>query len=59
MIIYRKSFDFTASDEELYNFVDKMIDMMVGDLNPKIEFEFESDENHRYVNFKILDKILH
>ena len=59
MIIYKKSFNFNATDEELYKFVDEMVDIMVGDLDPKIEFDFESDENHRYVNFKILDKVLH
>ena len=30
MISYRKSFDFTASDDELYDYVEKMIDVMVG-----------------------------
>ena len=57
MISYRKSFDFTASDDELYDNVEKMIDVMVGDIDPKVEFE--SDDNYRYVNFKILNKILH
>ena len=59
MISYRKSFDFTASDDELYDYVEKMIDVMVGDIDPKVEFDFENDENYRYVNFKILNKILH
>tara|TARA_B100000902_G_scaffold100722_1_gene103080 strand:- start:1035 stop:1214 length:180 start_codon:yes stop_codon:yes gene_type:complete len=59
MISYRKSFDFTASDDELYDYVEKMIDVMVGDIDPKVEFDFESDGNYRYVNFKILNKILH
>jgi hypothetical protein len=36
-----------------------MIDAMVGDIDPKVEFDIESDENHRYVNFKILNKVLH
>ena len=57
MISYRKSFDFTASDDELYDNVEKMIDVMVGDIDPKVEFE--SDDNYQYVNFKILNKILH
>ena len=51
MISYRKSFDFTASDDELYDYVEKMIDVMVGDIDPKVEFDFESDDNYRYVNF--------
>ena len=55
MLRYKKSFDFTASDDELYDYVEKMIDVMVGDIDPKVEFDFESDENHRYVNFKILN----
>ena len=59
MINYKKSFDFTASDDELYDYVEKMIDVMVGDIDPKVEFDFESDESHRYVNFKILNKVLH
>jgi hypothetical protein len=59
MISYRKSFDFTASDDELYDYVEKMIDVMVGDIDPKVEFDFENDENYRYVNFKILNKLLH
>ena len=59
MISYRKSFDFTASDDELYDYVEKMIDVMVGDIDPKAEFDIESDDNYRYVNFKILNKILH
>ena len=59
MISYKKSFDFTASDDELYDYVEKIIDVMVGDIDPKVEFDFESDENHRYVNFKILNKVLH
>ena len=57
MISYRKSFDFTASDDELYDYVEKMIDVMVGDIDPKVEFE--SDDNYQNVNFKILNKILH
>ena len=59
MISYRKSFDFTASDDELYDYVEKMIDVMVGDIDPKVAFDFESDDNYRYVKFKILNKILH
>ena len=47
MISYKKSFDFTASDDELYDYVEKMIDVMVGDIDPKVEFDFENDENHR------------
>ena len=59
MISYKKTFDFTASDDELYDYVERMIDVMVGDLDPKIEFDFVSDANHRYVTLNILDKVLH
>lgn len=58
MIVYRKSFNFTASDEELYNYVDDMIDIIMGDLDTKVDFDFESDSHHRYVNFRILNKAL-
>ena len=58
MIVFRKSFNFTASDDELYNYVDEMIDVIMGDLDTKVDYDFESDANHRYVNFRILNKVL-
>lgn len=58
MIVYRKSFNFTASDEELYNYVDDMINIIMGDLDTKVDYDFESDAYHRYVNFRILNKAL-
>jgi hypothetical protein len=59
MISYKKKFDFCARDEELFNFVRNMLEVLEGDIEPKIEVEFEGDLDHRYVNFKILDQVLH
>ena len=59
MITYKKKFDFYARDEELFNFVRNMLEVLEGDIEPKIEVEFEGDSDHRYVNFKILDQVLH
>jgi len=36
-----------------------MLEVLEGDIEPKIEVEFEGDLDHRYVNFKILDQVLH
>ena len=58
MIVYRKSFDYAATDDELHNYVDEMIDVIMGDIDTKIDYDFESDVNHRYVNFRILNKTL-
>ena len=59
MITYKKKFDFYARDEELFSFVRNMLEVLEGDIEPKIEVEFEGDLDHRYVNFKILDQVLH
>tara|TARA_B100000131_G_scaffold268593_1_gene267567 strand:- start:639 stop:818 length:180 start_codon:yes stop_codon:yes gene_type:complete len=59
LITYKKKFDFCARDEELFNFVRNMLEVLEGDIEPKIEVEFEGDLDHRYVNFKILDQVLH
>ena len=59
MITYKKKFDFYARDEELFNFVRNMLEVLEGDIDPNIEVEFEGDLDHRYVNFKILDQVLH
>ncbi len=56
MITYKKKFDFCARDEELFSFVRNMLEVLEGDIEPKIEVEFEGDLDHRYVNFKILDQ---
>ena len=59
MIIFKKKFDFCTTDNELGNYITYMADVMVGDTDPQVEFDVESDEKHRYVIFKILDKVLH
>jgi len=59
MITFKKKFDFCATDNELGNYVTYMEDVMVGDIDPQIEFEVESDDHHRYVIVNILDKVLH
>ena len=59
MITFKKTFNFYATDGELDVFVNNMFDAVVGDLDPMIEVEFYGDSDHRSVNFKILDKVLH
>ena len=59
MITFKKTFDFYATDGELDVFVNNMFDAVVGDLDPMIEVDFDSDSDHRYVEFKIFDKVLH
>ena len=59
MITFKKKFDFCATDNELGDYITYMADVMVGDIDPKVEFDVESDEQHRYVTFKILDNVLH
>jgi len=59
MITFKKKFDFSATDNELGDYISLMTDVMVGDIDPQIEFDVESDEHHRYVIVNILDKVLH
>ena len=59
MITFKKKFDFLATDNELGNYIRSMLEVVEGDIDPQIEFDVESDEQHRYVTFKILDKVLH
>jgi hypothetical protein len=59
MITFKKKFDFSATDNELGDYISLMADVMVGDIDPQIEFDVESDEHHRYVIVNILDKVLH
>ena len=59
MITFKKKFDFSATDNELGDYISLMTDVMVGDIDPQIEFDVESDEQHRYVIVNILDKVLH
>ena len=59
MITFKKTFDFYATDNELGNYIGSMLEVVEGDIDPQIEFDVESDDEHRYVTFNILDKVLH
>jgi hypothetical protein len=59
MIIFKKTFDFYATDNELGNYISSMLEVVEGDIDPQIEFDVESDDHHRYVIVNILDKVLH
>ena len=41
MIVFKKSFNFTASDDELYKYVDEMIDIIMGDIDTKVDYDFD------------------
>jgi len=59
MITFKKTFDYYATDNELGNYISSMLEVVEGDINPQIEFDVESDDQHRYVIVNILDKVLH
>ena len=59
MITFKKIFDFYATDNELGNYISSMLEVVEGDIDPQIEFDVESDDEHRYVIVNILDKVLH
>ena len=59
MITFKKTFDFYATDNELGNYISSMLEVVEGDIDPQIEFDVESDDQHRYVIVSILDKVLH
>ena len=59
MIIFKKTFDYYATDNELGDYISLMTDVMEGDIDPKVEVDVESDSDHRYVIINILDKVLH
>ena len=59
MITFKKTFDFYATDNELGDYISSMLDVVEGDINPQIEFDVESDEQHRYVIVNILGQVLH
>ena len=59
MITFKKTFDYYATDNELGNYISSMLEVVEGDIDPQIEFDVESDEQHRYVIVNILDKVLH
>ena len=59
MITFKKTFDYYATDNELGNYISSMLEVVEGDVDPQIEFDVESDDEHRYVIVNILDKVLH
>ena len=59
MITFKKTFDYYATDNELGDYITLMADVVIGDFDPQIEFDVESDDHHRYVIVNILDKVLH
>jgi len=59
VIIFKKTFDYYATDNELGDYISLMTDVMEGDIDPKVEVDVESDSDHRYVIINILDKVLH
>ena len=59
MITFKKIFDFYATDNELGNYISSMLEVVEGDIDPQIQFDVESDDEHRYVIVNILDKVLH
>ena len=59
MITFKKTFDFYATDNELGNYISSMLEVVEGGIDPQIEFDVESDDQHRYVIVNILDKVLH
>jgi hypothetical protein len=59
MITFKKTFDYYTTDNELGNYIALMADVVIGDVDPQIEFDVESDDQHRYIIFNFLDKVLH
>ena len=59
MITFKKTFDYYATDNELGNYISSMLEVVEEDIDPQIEFDVESDDQHRYVIVNILDKVLH
>ena len=59
MITFKKKFDFVATDSELFSYIKSMLEIVEGDINPQIEFEFENDHQYRYVIVNILNQALH
>jgi len=59
MITFKKKFDFYATDKELGNYIGSMLEVVEGDIDPQIDFDVESDDQHRYVIVNILNQALH
>jgi hypothetical protein len=58
LIIFKKTFDYYATDNELGNYISLMLDVVEGDIDPQIEFDVESDEKYRYVIVNISNQVL-
>jgi hypothetical protein len=59
MITFKKKFDFYATDKELGSYISSMLEVVEGDIDPQIDFDVESDDQHRYVIVNILNQALH
>jgi|TARA_B100001063_G_C16699094_1_gene521542 hypothetical protein len=59
LITFKKTFDFYATDNELGNYISSMLEIVEGDIDPQIDFDVESDDQHRYVIVNILNQALH
>ena len=59
MITFKKTFDFYATDNELGNYISSMLEVVEGDIDSQIDFDVESDDQHRYVIVNILNQALH
>ena len=59
MITFKKTFDYYAIDNELGNYISSMLEVVEGDIDPQIDFDVESDDEHRYVIVNILNQALH
>ena len=59
MITFKKTFDFYATDNELGNYHSSMLEVVEGDIDSQIDFDVESDDQHRYVIVNILNQALH
>ena len=59
MITFKKIFDFYATDKELGNYISSMLEIVEGDIDPEIDFDVGSDDQHRYVIVNILNQVLH
>jgi hypothetical protein len=59
MIIFKKTFDFYATDGELDVFVNNEFNAIISDPEADVEVWADNDTDHRYVTVNILDKVLH
>ena len=59
MITFKKTFDFYATDNEFGNYISSMLEVVEGDIDSQIDFDVESDDQHRYVIVNILNQALH